>query len=239
MNDNKDREPVTFGETRPVTQKEIEPEYEIRRVRSTIPIYLSGAVWLVWALLLPLYMWYHFLGAAAVSGIVYLIGSRFCAPTDVRIPKHKKAQKTGDRDADKIISGGEKELASASASLTAITRIDREFAETASRVIGCGYKIIGYLSQNTAQVPLMRRFFNYYLPTLGKLLRSYVTFASHGADGKNVTESMKEIKDAVGAMENLFLRQLDKMFFDTALDISTDIDVLEAMLAKDSENQEI
>ena len=46
--------------------------------RSAVPLYAAAAVWLVYALLFPLYQVGHFLLAAAVSAAAALIARLFC-----------------------------------------------------------------------------------------------------------------------------------------------------------------
>ena len=42
--------------------------------KTVLPIYFVGAVWLIWALLLPLYRPTHFIMCALVSAIAYYVG---------------------------------------------------------------------------------------------------------------------------------------------------------------------
>ncbi|MFR4202181.1 hypothetical protein M5E87_27570 [Flavonifractor plautii] len=42
--------------------------------KSPAPLYLAAAVWAAWAVLAPLYAWWHFALAAAVSAAAWLGG---------------------------------------------------------------------------------------------------------------------------------------------------------------------
>ncbi len=79
----------------------------------------------------------------------------------------------------------------------------------------------------------IRSFFNYYLPTTQKLLNFYAQLEEQPVQSETIRESRRNIE---GIMDNLvkgFETQLDALFRADALDISSDISVLENMLAQD------
>lgn len=79
----------------------------------------------------------------------------------------------------------------------------------------------------------IRNFFNYYLPTTQKLLNFYAQLEAQPVQSETILDSRKNIE---GIMDNLvkgFEAQLDSLFKADALDISTDISVLENMLTQD------
>ena len=211
----------------------LKPEYDVRRIRSPWPYIISVAVLLLYILIFHIVVWWQGIIAFAAMAAAFVISSRFFPPREVKIPRRKELKASGDGTADKIIREAKYHLLNSEKSLVYINRYNRAFEEKAATLISYGYKILGYVTENPKQVSLLRRFFNYYVPTLDKLLKTYITLSEHGADGKNAAGTKSEIEEAVGAMETVFAGQLDKLFFDTALDISTDIDVLEGMLSGD------
>ena len=60
--------------------------------RSAVPLYAAAAVWLVYALLFPLYQVRHFLLAAAVSAAAALIARLFCKDVTevVELPEERE-----------------------------------------------------------------------------------------------------------------------------------------------------
>lgn len=76
-------------------------------------------------------------------------------------------------------------------------------------------------------------FMNYYLPTTLKLLDIYSTMEKQGFAGPNIESSKKNIEQLLGQLVWAFQSQNDRLFQDDALDISSDIKVMEAMLARD------
>ena len=74
---------------------------------------------------------------------------------------------------------------------------------------------------------------NYYLPTTIKLLEQYVQLQNVGLRGENIENGMKRIEDLLDKVIVAFQKQLDSLFGAEALDISTDITVLENMMARE------
>ncbi len=81
--------------------------------------------------------------------------------------------------------------------------------------------------------PQIKSFMSYYLPTTLKLLSSYAEFERSGAAGENITSAKAEIERILDTLVDGFRKQLDKLYESDAMDISSDIDVLETMLKRD------
>ena len=79
----------------------------------------------------------------------------------------------------------------------------------------------------------IRTFMNYYLPTTLKLLKAYARLEKQSVAGENIKSSRQEIERILDKLAEGFRQQLDRLFQADAIDISSDIDVLETMMAKD------
>lgn len=79
----------------------------------------------------------------------------------------------------------------------------------------------------------VRKFMNYYLPTTLKLLKTYDLMENQSYQGENIKESRKKIEGVLDLLIETYEKQLDRLFKNDALDIATDIDVLETMMAGD------
>ena len=79
----------------------------------------------------------------------------------------------------------------------------------------------------------VRKFMNYYLPTTLKLLKSYDMLEEQSYQGENILASRRKIESVLDTLIAAFEKQLDRLFQNDALDIATDIDVLETMMAGD------
>ena len=74
---------------------------------------------------------------------------------------------------------------------------------------------------------------NYYLPTTLKLLNAYDRMSAQGVSGENIDTSLERIRSMMDTITAAFDKQLDSLFGEEALDISTDISVLETMMARE------
>ena len=81
--------------------------------------------------------------------------------------------------------------------------------------------------------PDVRKFMNYYLPTTLKLLKSYDMLEDQRYQGENIVASRKKIENVLDMLIEGFEKQIDRLYQDVALDIATDVDVLETMMAGD------
>ena len=94
-------------------------------------------------------------------------------------------------------------------------------------------KILVYQKQHPERAGQLRSFLNYYLPTTLKILRAYAQLDAQGIEGENITASKARIEGMMDQVVAGFEKQLDKLFRDDAMDIATDVKVLEDMLKKD------
>lgn len=79
----------------------------------------------------------------------------------------------------------------------------------------------------------LQSFLSYYLPTTLKLLNSYAYFEEQGIKGENISAGMKNIEETLDMLISGYQNQLDKLFEADALDVTTDINVLEQMMKAD------
>ena len=82
------------------------------------------------------------------------------------------------------------------------------------------------------KLPQIRKFMDYYLPTTLKLLNAYQRMDSTGVEGENITGTKEKVEGVMDTIAAAFEKQLDGLFGADALDISTDIAVLETMLER-------
>lgn len=81
-------------------------------------------------------------------------------------------------------------------------------------------------------------FLNYYLPTTLKLLDSYVKFEEAGIEGENLSRAQERIEETMDALIKGFDKQLDDLYRNEAMDIDSDIRVMENMLRRDTASVE-
>ena len=74
---------------------------------------------------------------------------------------------------------------------------------------------------------------NYYLPVTIKLLDAYEDMDRQPVQGENIRSSKKEIEDTLDTLNSAFEKLLDSVFKDVAWDVSSDISVLNTVLAQE------
>ena len=80
----------------------------------------------------------------------------------------------------------------------------------------------------------IRTFFDYYLPTTQKLLEAYAEFEETGVEGEHLGQAKDRIEETMDAIVEGFEHQLDQLYSADALDVFSDIKVMETMLHRDT-----
>ena len=143
----------------------------------------------------------------------------------VQPTRHKK---TGDAEIDKMVEEMDK-------SIDEMKRLDEAIEdETISEQIvhleTVTEKIVEYLIKHPKKKKQMGKFFDYYLPTTIKLLNSYKYMDEAGISGVNIDSTKEKVENMMDMALGAFDKQLDALYADEALDVSTDITVMQNML---------
>ena len=119
-----------------------------------------------------------------------------------------------------------------------IRRANDRIADPAlSRKIDRLEHITGMIFKEVEEHPEKRErihtFFDYYLPTTQKLLDAYADFEETGVEGEHLREAKVRIASIMDSIVDGFAHQLDQLYSSDAMDVVTDIKVMEAMLNRD------
>ena len=209
--------------------------------RSVLPIYAAAVVWLVFGLFLPFYRPFHYFSAFLASLVVFIIAKALCPDRTFETPEPEKKTKeepaqekpasTGDPELDALVQERDRAVSEMRRLNDAID--DTTISAQIDHLESTTTKIISYVVEHPKKLPQIRKFLNYYLPTTLKLLNAYDRMGSAGVSGENIDGTMGKIEAMMSTVVQAFDRQLDALFGDEALDISTDITVLENLLAQE------
>lgn len=94
-------------------------------------------------------------------------------------------------------------------------------------------KIIRDAIDDSADVPQIRKFLDFYLPTTIRLLNAYDRMSAQEFGGENITGSMQRIEEMLDTTIAAYKKQLDALFANQAADIQMDIDTMNTMLARE------
>ncbi len=140
-------------------------------------------------------------------------------------PKHRK---TGDADIDKMIV--EKDDAIEKMKLLDEAIEDEKLSAQIVHLETVTEKIVNYTIEHPKKKKQLGKFFDYYLPTTLKLLEAYGRMDQAGISGTNIDSTKEKVEGMMDTALAAFDKQLDALYADEALDVSTDITVMQNML---------
>ena len=200
---------------------------EVRK-KSPIPIYGIAAVCLVYCLFFPLFRLFHFVILALLCVAAYFVLSKVFPGT---VEYVEEPVSTGFPDHDALLEEGKTAVAE-------MKRIKNSIADTAvkakvERLIELTEKIFADLIDDPNDYKMIKRFSNYFLPTTIKLLNAYDRMGEIDINGENINATKQRITEILDTTITAYEKQYDALFANQALDIETDIIVLENMLKKE------
>lgn len=214
--------------------------------RSVIPIYLIGGVWLVYALLFPLRTAAQYLLCGGVSLVAFVIGKAVFPDKVYQIagepdakkaepqkaqPKQEQPKSTGNPEIDALIKERDRALSEMRRLNDNIP--DEKISAQIDHLEEVTKKIIDQVVAQPKKLLQIRRFMDYYLPTTLKILNAYDRMDSAGISGSNIDTTKRKVEGMMDIISQAFDKQLDALFGEEALDISTDITVMENLLARE------
>lgn len=230
-----------------------------RRRRRSGSIYSFIITWLVLSMFFPMYELSSILTVLGLGlGAAFLFGRlsgrqaekqaqeqaqaqqetarRKTVDTTVRKVGEKAAQKPAAKksygpEVDPIVDEGNRALSEMGRLYMSIK--DPEVRVKINEIMRVTDKIVQDAIADPSDIPKIKKFMNYYLPTTIKLLNAYDRMDSQGIEGENIDKTMKSINDMLDAAIVAYKKQLDSLFANQALDIETDIAVMNAMLDRE------
>ena len=199
--------------------------------KSAAPLYAAAVVWVLYALLFPLHRLTHFIVVILASALVGGIAKLICKDVVEEVEVPAEPETTGNAELDKMIDACDKAIAE-------MKRLDDNIADEkiSAQIVRLGTlteKILGQVKADPAKLPQIRKFMNYYVPTTLKLLNASDRMGAQGVEGENISGTMAKVEQMMGTIVIAFEKQLDSLFGSEALDISTDITVLDNMMARE------
>lgn len=200
--------------------------------KSVAPFYGVAATWVLYALLFPLYRVSQFLVAGVLSLLVFFLMRAMCKDRIEEVAEKPVEEKpTGNEALDKMLKDGR-------LALQEMRRLDdnikdEKISEDIRRLEDVCQKIFDQVKAQPDKLPQIRKFMDYYLPTTLKLLNAYDRMGSQGVQGENISATLQRVEGMMDTIVKAFEKQLDSLFGSEAMDISTDITVLENMMARE------
>ena len=200
--------------------------------KSVAPFYGVAALWLVYSFLVGLHRFSDFLIVIALSvGAFWLLG-KDDEETEAQTENAKKeVPSTGNAELDKMIKDGELAIGEMRRLNDSIE--DEKISADIERLEKSSKAIFEQVKASPDKLPQIRKFMDYYLPTTLKLLNAYDRMSAAGISGENIDATKERVEKMMTTIVAAFDKQYDALFGADALDISTDITVLETMMARE------
>ena len=218
-----------------------------KRRRSVGFIYGFAVTWLVTAAFLPMYKLWAVITALCASILVSSViasasGKKAQAEEEKAAAEQREKEK---QETEKAVAAGTSYspevsaiLAEGNRALSEMGRLymsikDPEVRGKINEIMRITDKIAQDAISDPSDIPQIKKFMNYYLPTTIKLLNAYDRMSAQGIEGENLDKSMKSINDMLDTAIEAYKKRLDSLFANQALDIETDIQVMNTMLARE------
>lgn len=200
-------------------------KWEEKQVRPVLPLYLAALAWPVASLLFPPYTLVNLAIVALCSVVVYGVARRFCP---MRVVRTLVPYATGSEDVDAMLNGIAANLDALHALNEAIP--DAQLSRAMDRMEKAGRSIAAVVEGAPDKARHIDRFVRYYLPEVVKLMSTYAHLERNGVKGENAEQIVSELRRNAETTATAFENQLDALYSAEALDISTDIEVLDSIL---------
>lgn len=222
--------------------------------RSVLPIYAIALVWVIFTLVHPLYKVSDYVTVILLSAIVFLVAKGIWPTTRYELPdpvpdpeaedeagdaqeeeaKEAEFVSTGDPKIDALIQEKDRALGEIRRLNDAIS--DSKLSGQINDLESTTAKILDHVISSPEKLPQIWKFMNYYLPTTLKILNAYDRMGAAGVAGENIGGTMERIETMMDTIVSSFHKQLDALFRDEAMDIASDITVMESLLAQEGLN---
>ena len=218
-------------------------EKQKKKKKSVSPIYTFAITWLILSAVFPLYkIWGLLITLGLCCGAAFIAGRLSAKKSAKEETKEQEAVKAEEKRAapekksygpeiDPILEEGNRALSEMGRLYTSIK--DVEVRKKINEIMRITDKITQDAIEDPSDIPQIKKFMNYYLPTTIKLLNAYDRMSSQGIEGENLDKSMKNINEMLDAAIVAYKKRLDSLFANQALDIETDIQVMNTMLARE------
>jgi 5-bromo-4-chloroindolyl phosphate hydrolysis protein len=210
---------------------------------SVAPIYTIAVVWVVYTLVHSLCQVSDYVSVILLSAVAFIVAKgiwptvTYEIPDPVEPPKEEEAQAEAAQEPEQdpkitaLIQEKDKAIGEMRRLNDAIS--DETISKQIDQLEEATAKIVGYVAEHPEKLPQIRKFMNYYLPTTLKLLNAYDRMGTAGVSGENIDGTMGKIETMMETVVSAFHKQLDALFQDEAMDIASDITVMENLMAQE------
>ena len=193
----------------------------------------AGLVFVLYSAIFPFYKLSDYLLCSAIAVVlgwaVYQMAQGL--DTSKKAPAQMKIPVTGNETVDQLVRHGQEMLSQIRDENDKIP--DPELSAKMDQLETISNQIFMTVTDKPEKAPQIRRFMDYYLPTVLKMLTNYRKLDEREVTGENATKTKKRVEEAMDIVLGAFVKQHDQLYQNEMLDVTSDISVLETMLKQD------
>lgn len=197
---------------------------------SPYPFYAAAGVFILFALILPIYKLWALILDFAIT-IAALMVLKKCLPEITEVVDVRPSYRTGIKELDDALMQADSYIESLRMVENGVT--NGSVKSSVSRMIKASEAVLIELNDNPQKTFAMRKFLTYLLPTSSKLMESYLKQELLSNRGENAEEILRKIEENSGRIADAFEDSADKLYAGDAIDVASDIDVLDGMVNKE------
>lgn len=149
---------------------------------------------------------------------------------DQKLEKRKRARERTP-EVEEVLRKGQEYVAQIHKSNEIIK--DKHISNKLDRMEDVVTAIFHEVDIDPSQARNLGMFLDYYLPTTGKLLETYIDIDEKVVKGKNIKKMQAEITEALDTINDSFECLLEKFYDEKEMDIASDIKVMGTMMKQD------
>lgn len=202
---------------------------------SPYPFYAAAGVFVLFALILPIYKLWAIILDFAITVAALLVSNKFF-PEITETVEIRPTYRTGIKELDDALLQADAHIESLRMVENGVT--NSSVKSSVSRMIKSSEAVLIELNNNPEKTFVMRRFLTYLLPTSSKLMESYLKQELLSNRGENAEEILKKIEENSGKIAEAFEDSVDKLYAGDAIDVASDIDVMDGMVNKEFKTED-
>lgn len=114
-----------------------------------------------------------------------------------------------------------------------LPRLPENIQTDVTRLLSIVREIFKQIKKDPQRIEELSKFMDYYLPTTVSLLKRYNEFSESEVVTESQKNSMAEIEKTISTIDEAFLKLLNEIYGNVAMDINSDITVLTTMLKQE------
>lgn len=114
-----------------------------------------------------------------------------------------------------------------------LPRLPENIQTDVTKLLSIVREIFKQIKKDPERIEELSKFMDYYLPTTVSLLKRYNEFSESEVVTESQKNSMSEIEKTISTIDEAFLKLLNEIYGNVAMDINSDITVLTTMLKQE------